>query len=334
MRISYKSERELLAVGLFGHSRPGERVEALLRCGRNFSTRTSRGRVVTSAAALAAFTAAISLTPRWIAFAQQTPAARQTPAFEVISVKHNTSNAQTNWGRPVGDRFTAVNTNLKELVALAWKLRTFEVFNAPSWIDSERYDITARASQPNITDENFRLMLQGLLADRFKLTAHRETREETVYALAPAKGGIKAPEAKEGACAPFTPGQPQPPRQPGQPEPPPPCGALNVYPNHLAGYRINTAFLIRGLSELLSRPVLDQTGYAKAFDFNLEFKMEGIAPWEPGGFGRPELSAGTDDGSLPTIFTALQEKLGFTLRTQKAPVEVLVVDHIERPMEN
>jgi uncharacterized protein (TIGR03435 family) len=94
--------------------------------------------------------------------------------------------------------------------------------------------------------------------------------------------------------------------------------------------------MIRGLSELLARPVLDQTGYTKTFDFNLEFKMEGVAPWGPGGFGRPELSSigAGDDSSLPTIFTALQEKLGLTLQTQKAPVDVLVVDHIERPTEN
>jgi uncharacterized protein (TIGR03435 family) len=109
---------------------------------------------------------------------------------------------------------------------------------------------------------------------------------------------------------------------------------MSVGANHLGGFRITTAFLIRGLSELLGRPVLDQTGYTGAFDFNLEFRMEGLASWGLGGFGRPELSAAGDDSSRPTLFTDLQEKLGFSLQQQRAPVDVLVIDHIERPTEN
>jgi uncharacterized protein (TIGR03435 family) len=275
------------------------------------------------------FTAVCSLTTLGIAFAQDS-----RPAFEVASVKRNTSNDHTGYGNPSADRFNAVNTGLKTLISIAWKLPVYEVFNAPAWVEEERYDIDARAAESPFSADRLRLMLQSLLAERFNLAAHPETREESVYALVAAKGGIKAAESRAGNCQPYTPGQPPPVRQPGDPEPPPPCGALNIGANHLSGFRITPEMMARGLSALLGRPVLDQTGYTKAFDFSLEFKMDGVAAWEAGGFGRPELSVAGADDNLPTIFTALQEKLGFTLQTQKAPVDVLVVDHIEKLKEN
>jgi uncharacterized protein (TIGR03435 family) len=92
--------------------------------------------------------------------------------------------------------------------------------------------------------------------------------------------------------------------------------------------------MTRGLSDLLGRPVIDKTGYNGAFDFHLRFRMEGVAAWDVGGFGRPELPANSDDSDLPTVFTALQESLGLALQAQRGRVEVLVIDHIEKPDEN
>jgi uncharacterized protein (TIGR03435 family) len=320
--------RELLAVGIFGaHSRLGERIEQLVRGGRAFSPRVARETVATVAILLGVLAFAGSLTPRWIAFAQET-----RPTFEVASVKRNTSNVHTGYGRPAGGRFSATNTSLKALVALAYKLPSYEVFGAPGWVESDRYDIDAHAAEASIPDERFRLMLQALLADRFKLAAHTETRDEPIYELTIAKGGMKTQEGKEAACTHFTPGSPPPMPEPGRPPPPPPCGALGFGPNFLDGARIPPAMMTRGLSDLLGRPVIDKTGYNGAFDFHLRFRMEGVAAWDVGGFGRPELPANSDDSDLPTVFTAPQESLGLALQAQRGTVEVLVIDHIESRM--
>ncbi|HEX4138285.1 MAG TPA: TIGR03435 family protein [Bryobacteraceae bacterium] len=317
--------RELLAVGIFGaHSRLGERIEQLVRGGRAFSPRIARETVAAGAILLGVLAFAGSLMPRWIAFAQET-----RPTFEVASVKPNTSNAHTGYGRPTGGRFSATNTSLKALVALAYKLPPYEVFGAPGWVESARYDIDARAAETSIPDDQFRLMLQALLADRFKLAAHTETRDEPIYTLTIVKTGLKAAKSKEGGCTPFTPGS-----TPPQPSQPPPCGAMGVGPNFLDGARITPAVMIRGLSDLLGRPVIDKTGYNEAFDFHLRFRMEGVASWGAGGFGRPELPPNNDDSDLPTIFTALRESLGMSLQAQRGPVEVLVIDRIEKPDEN
>ncbi len=322
--------REMLAIGIIGRkSRLSERIELLVRRGRTFSPRVSAASFTAIACIIGPLALAGSSAPDWIAFAQEPGAA--SPAFEVASVKRDTSSVQTMYGRPVGDRFTATNTSLKALIALAYKVHASEIFGGPGWVESERYDISARAAQSKISDAQFRLMLQALLTERFRLTAHRETREEPVYNLILAsKNRIEGHGSRDGGCTPFVPGS-SPPLPPGAP---PACGALFVAPNRLEGSRINPATMTRTLADLLGRPVIDKTDYAEAFDFQLKFKAEGVAAWGPGGFGRPELSGGADESALPTIFTALEDDLGLKLESAKAPVEVLVVDHVEKADAN
>jgi uncharacterized protein (TIGR03435 family) len=259
----------------------------------------------------------------------QSPAVR--PEFEVASVKPNASGSNDLLMRPpVDGRFTATNVTLKMLIALAYKVRQLEISGGPAWIASERYDINARAADVQITGDQSRLMLQRMLADRFKLLVHRETRELPVYVLLSARNGLKIPDAKDGSCI-ATGSNPPRASTPGQPFIPF-CGSFIVTPNGLEGKRISMAQLANTLSGIVGAPVIDKTGYTKAFDFHLEFTRDVTAahPNFPAAAG----DAGPADTSGPSIFTALQEQLGLKLEAGKDPVEILVIDHAEKASAN
>jgi uncharacterized protein (TIGR03435 family) len=269
--------------------------------------------------------------------AQSPVATAARPEFEVASIKPNTSaNGAATFPYPFGGRITATNVNLKILIEFSYKVRNFEISGAPGWIDSDRYDVTAKAAESNIGVEQYQLMLQSLLADRFKLAVHRETKEMPVYAVLPAKGGPRLPEAKPGSCVTFGPDSPPPLRVPGQSSPLV-CGGFSMGPYSLEGRKLSVAQLVNALSIILGRPVIDKTGFTGTFDIHLEFAPEGTTGRGQGGFGPPGLAAdaGNPDTSRPSIFTALQDQLGLKLESQKGPADVLVIDHLERaPTEN
>jgi len=248
------------------------------------------------------------------------------PQFEVVSVKPNISASdQVDFAAPVGGRFKATNVSVRMLIMRAYKVKNFEVSGGPSWIGSDRYDIAATSSDINNDEAQFKLMLQALLADRFKLAVHRETRQMPVYALLPAKDGLKLPEAM-GNCV-----------EHGTPPPSTPfflCGGFMMDGSHLEGRRISMAQFAGALSNMLGRPVIDQTGYGRAFDVRLEFAPESIAALGGGGFGAPTLPSDAPDSSTPTIFTAIQQQLGLPLESQKGPAGILVIDHAEKPSAN
>jgi uncharacterized protein (TIGR03435 family) len=257
----------------------------------------------------------------------QTPAPR--PEFEVASIKPNTSgNNMISMRPPVGGRFTATNVRLKMLVELAYNVKSFEISGGPGWIDSDGYDINAKAADGNTSLDQLRPLLQMLLEDRFKLMVHREKKEMPVYALMAAKNGPKLPEAKEGGCVKFGPDSPPPPLPaPGQ-LPPILCGGFLRAPNLLQAGKVDMKQLVNVLSDVLGRPVIDKTGYTGTFDVKLEFSPEGTS-FGGGGFRPPP-----SDDSKPSIFTALQEQLGLKLESQKGPGEVLIIDHAEKASEN
>jgi len=262
----------------------------------------------------------------------QTPTPR--PEFEVASVKPNTSG--TNMVRimapPNGGRLTVTNGSLRMLIAYAYKVKNFELSGTQGWMDSERYDVVAKAPDGSHGEEQLQLMTRTLLEDRFKLMVHRETKEMPVYALLPGKNGPKLPEAKEGGCATFGPNLPPPARGPGQ-FPPTPCGGFFMGPNRMEGGKISMKQLVDGLSNILGRPVIDKTGFTGTFDVHLEFSPEGTAF----GGGLPGMPGGLPPGfdtSGPSIFTAVQDQLGLKLESQKGPAEILVIDHAERASEN
>ncbi len=262
-----------------------------------------------------------------IGYAQTPPRAE----FDVVSVKPNTSTVPMVRisAVPGNPRFAATNITLRMLITFAYTVKNFQISGGNAVIDAGRYDIEAKAADPKPTLEQIRSMLQALLADRFKLAVHRETREVPIYALLAAKGGIKLAEPKENGCVEFDPASLPPPGQ----SPRMFCG-LMIGPNTAKGGKIAMKEFTDGLSNILGRPVVDKTGYTGNFDLALEFSQEGVDM--VGLFGGAPFSGGkpSDDDSRPSIFTVLQDQLGLKLESQKGPAEVLVIDHAEKASEN
>ena len=247
--------------------------------------------------------------------------------FDVASIRPNVSGTdQVQFPRPGGDRFTATNVSLRMLVMRAYKVKDYALSGGPGWMNSDRFDITATAAGGIPDEAAFKVMLQALLASRFGLRVHRETRQLPVYALVALKNGV-TPSNPVGEC--INPNAPQP------ATPLIPCGGFFLNNGQFEGRRITMTQLVNALSDLLGRPVLDNTGYTGAFDMNMEFTFEGIAQFNDGGFAAPSLpaEAGNPDAK-PTIFTAIRRQLGMKLESQKGTAEILVVDHAEKPSGN
>uniref|UniRef100_Q01V15 Peptidase M56, BlaR1 n=1 Tax=Solibacter usitatus (strain Ellin6076) TaxID=234267 RepID=Q01V15_SOLUE len=264
----------------------------------------------------------------------------ERPAFQAASIKPNTAaNPRGRMVRPQpGGRLTSENAPLLMLIQNAYSLQAFQVAGGPEWINTTGYDIEAKP-EGTVDRPPMWLMLQTLLADRFKLALHRETRELPLYALTTGKNGFKPPAPKEGVCISLPPDAP-----PGPALPPPgslaQCGKvrINLSPAGLKmeGGKVQMAELVRMLAAAMGRPVLDRTGFTGEFDVNLSFTPDQSTMGLPGAggprdMGGPQLAT---DPDRPTIFAALQEQLGLKLVTAKGPVEVLVIDHVERPSEN
>jgi uncharacterized protein (TIGR03435 family) len=262
----------------------------------------------------------------------QSPSVSATLAFEVASIKRNRSGTG-NWrvkGNPAG--LTATNTTPQQLVIFAYALRNFEIsrelndqiVGEPDWMSSERYDVSASAGR-TVTPEEVRAMVRSLLQERFKMAAHRETKLRQTYALMLARPDrILGPELRRtdvdcqavaAANAAFVGGL--------QPRPKPasngvsPCalvpaeGTLNA-----GGVPIET--LARSIAKEAGRTVVDKTGLTGNYEFKLKYSPAG--------------NSAADD--RPTIFIALREQLGLKLEPQQNPLDVLVIDRIERPTAN
>jgi uncharacterized protein (TIGR03435 family) len=263
----------------------------------------------------------------------QAPAQQSEPAFEVASVKPNTSLASiTSMGTPPGGRFSARNVLVRELIAYAHgtpapfiPLANNRVVGGPSWLDTERVDIDAIGNTATATEfPQILAMLRTLLADRFKLVAHMERRELPVYVLTLARSdgslGPRLQRAQLGCAA-----------QSGRasakaaaPAPSPSCGmqkGRNLL--NASGMTIDTVIL-HGLSPLLDRVVVDETGLKGEFDLTLEWGAEQVL--RAGDVGDPRPAA-----LGASMFTAIEDQLGLKLQSGRRPVEVLVIDSVERP---
>jgi uncharacterized protein (TIGR03435 family) len=226
--------------------------------------------------------------------------AQSPPSFEVASIRRDLSGSQnTQINVSEGGRVTFTNASLKTLIRNAYGILSFQLAGEPGWIDTEMYDIDARTGSPGkISQERFRALLQSLLADRFQLKVHRETREGTVYVLYVDKGG---PKFKESAG----------PRTDGM------NTSKSPHEVRMKGTAASMAILASNLGNQLGRFAVDKTGLNGAYDFTLE--------WDP------EQSA---ESTRPSIFTALREQLGLRLESEKDPMEMLVIDNAERASEN
>ncbi len=251
-------------------------------------------------------------------------------------------------------QITYTNVPLRLLIQNAFNIKGFQL-TAPNSLDDVHFDILVKVP-PGATKEDVRVMLQNLLADRFGMKVHHEEKEMQAYALTVAKSGAKlkpsveAPPTADGA-APS--GPPGPPKMDKNGFPQFPAGGRGMMVMGMNGKMRMTAAqetisqLCDFLGNQLARPVIDQTGLPAKYDFNLEFAPEGMMgrggmapppPPPPGGGGL----AGGDPGGLagssdpaPTLIGAIQEQLGLKLEPKKLPVDIVIVDHIEKtPTEN
>ena len=248
--------------------------------------------------------------------AQPPSAARQ--AFEVATIKPNKSGSRGVMISPrPGGRFVARNSSFESLIAFAYKIDNFQFSGAPDWLDSERYDIEAKASE-DLTSASMLPMLQALLEDRLQLKFHHETREEAVYALLAGRTG-KLQDA--GECS-TPPGTTRSAPKPGEP-PPPGCGSLATLRGRIIAEKVPIARLVAALASLTERMVLDETNLTGKYDIDLRYAPDMDTTGEA-----------QADPNSPSLFTALQEQLGLKLESKKGPVDMFVIDHVQRPSEN
>jgi len=248
-------------------------------------------------------------------------AANADPAFEVATIKPSDP------GRP-GKLFTVrgrdvitINTTMNDLITMAYNVHARQITGGPAWLDSEKYDVTGRPDvpgQPSVAQ--IKIMLQKLLADRIQLKFHREKKELSVYAIGVAKTGAKISRSQSD-----------------------PNGLPGLFFGG-AGTGGGVAFNVRNATlaevastlqgSVLDKPVVDQTGLAGKYDFTVKFTPD---PGQMAGFGPagpPPPPAAENPDAPPDLFAAFQQQLGLKIETSKAPVDVLVIDKIEKPSAN
>ena len=225
----------------------------------------------------------------------------QTPdAFEVVSIRPNLSGGGNTQIKMDGGRLVVTNGSLKTLIRNAYGLLSFQLAGGPNWLDTDMFDIMAETGQrEEISQDRFKRLLQGLLAERFHLKIHLETREEPVYGLVADKNGPKLTKATGHETSP----------------------GMNTHRESgrviMRGTDVPISELATNLGNQLGRFVIDRTGLEGQYTFLLEF-----APVQ------------AQDSDSPTLFSAVREQLGLRLEPQKAPVEVWVIDSVEETSEN
>lgn len=252
------------------------------------------------------------------------------PAFEVASVKLNKS-GRGPAGPPMqpGGRFTLPNQTLRTLVRNAYGLQDVQISGGPSWINTDRFDITAKAEGNPPTPQMW-LMVRTLLQERFKLRVHTETRELPIYALVMARSdrrlGSQLRSRPEGGCDSRPQAVLPDSKSPNQ------CGRLGAGLGSLNFRGVTMEAVAKlGLGPRVDRLVFDRTGLSGIFDVDLEWTPEAepfvsAAALPPGLPVPPPPST-----SGPSLFTALQEQLGLKLESARGRGEVLVIDSVERP---
>ena len=260
--------------------------------------------------------------------------------FEVASVKRATdASGKVRVGDQVwtsvgarfmpGGAFEAVNATLGSVIRLAYGLREFQTVGGPEWVDTERFDIQARGPQGAVESETPR-RLQSLLAERFALKVHRETRDRPIYALVLARAnGSLGPRLRQSQGPPAPPGLGA---AGGQCTPPGPPGPVSM---RLCG--VTMASLVDTFLPMYTgRRVVDRTGLTGGFDLALHFDNRQTAAGVGPGGGLPMSPQAAEPAATDavSIFTALEEQLGLKLEPQTGPAEVLVIDRVERPTPN
>jgi len=240
------------------------------------------------------------------------PQSAAAPVFDVAAI--HVYNPQPHegshiWSSPSDGHFKAQNVILKGLIHWAFDMPETRILDAPGWVGTTRFSVDATADSSvdegmhNLTSQAALLqkkkMVQALLADRFKLVVHTETRELPLYELVVAKGGAKLGPAQESGSS------------------------VNTSNGRIEVQMANSiAVLAEELSKVAGRDVIDKTGIAGRYDLKLRWTPEDHVPDSDSG------------ASGPSLFTAPEEQLGLRLEPAKGPVQVLVIDHIDMPSQN
>jgi len=311
-----------------------------------------RGRIMKHVVLSVIFAVAVIIAASSVVAQTRRPA--DMPEWEAVSIKPCAQAAGERSGRGGGGgprtptfspgRLNISCTTVARLIAQAYislpdgrRNLQISMEGGPSWINSDQYEINAKAdgtpSRETMTGE----MLQAILEGRFKLKVHRETREVPVYAMTVAKGGMKVQPLEDGSCDPRDPTKPRPARgtpdgiaevlQPGQK---PTCALVAVMakgggdPGTIVSAQAASLTEFAGVVRaVLDRPIINKTGIPGIFNFRVQFanfqNTAGPTPADPAG---------------PSIFTAVQEQLGLRLEATKGPGEIFVIDNIEHPTEN
>ena len=221
------------------------------------------------------------------------------PAFEVASIKENKTGSQNSSSRTAGDRYSASNVSLVGLLRTAYAVQEFQIAGYPAWAETDKFDIEAKM-ESGANTRDFPLMLQKLLADRFKLIFHREQRQAPIYTLVVLKDGPK-----------FKPGDPA--NCGGR------SGGFNATPTDINGSCVSMEQFAARLSRSIGTHVVDGTSLKGTFDFKVS--------WLP-----DDRFSGRGASANPTLFTAVQEQLGLRLQSGRGPVDTLVIDNAEKPV--
>jgi uncharacterized protein (TIGR03435 family) len=219
----------------------------------------------------------------------------QQPAFEAASIKPSEANDNSSSSNSNNGRIHMQNVSLRSIVMMAYRLQNHQ-YVGPAWMEGARYNIDAKAEE-KVKDAEMMQMLQTLLAERFHLKIHHETKQVSGYALVVAKGGLKV-QPVEGQGS-----------------------STNSNNNKLTATHINMERFARYISNVLVQPVVDETGLKDNYSFVIEYE-------------NPRPGRDDKETTLPTLFTALTETLGLKLEPRKVPIDVVVVDHAEQPTEN
>jgi len=243
--------------------------------------------------------------------------------FEVASIKPSATISDRAYLQAQPGRLLMQYFSPRGLVLLAYGIADYQVVGGPDWFASDHYDLEAKAAGNATVQQMEGPMLQTLLEDRFKLKLHRETRQLPVYELSLENGNRRLQQSK-AACIPYDVDSPAPPALPSGASRPVFCGFPRLTSSGqnrtLDGASIGLERLAANLSRSLRRTVIDKTGLSGTFDIHLEWADDAS-----------NATVDPDSSNRASIFTALREQLGLKLESAKGPVEVIVIDHIERP---
>jgi uncharacterized protein (TIGR03435 family) len=259
------------------------------------------------------------------------------PQFEVASVKVHPPPITLIGIQNRGGRFSVTAFTVKMLVGRGYAVPELRIVGAPEWAETERYDVEAKAPE-DAAAQPVQPMIQALLAERFQLKAHKETRDLPVYELTVPRNGSKMKlSGDQTPPAPLAP-------PPGGPGGPPPPFAPGQRPRGTVGSSIGDgrfvieasavpiSTLVNALQQRVDRPIIDKTGLTGLFDIRLEWAPGAEAPPLP--FTRNPDAPPPPPVDGPSVFTAIQEQLGLRLESAKGPTEVVVIDSVQKPTEN